>query len=248
MMDRKNIGFTIIELMLVFAISGSLVVAILVGSSAAINQQRYRDSVSSLKSFIQSQYDQVSNTLNDRSGSEGCTATGAITTAPTQAQPRGTSDCLIIGRLVTIAANGINLSAVDVVAYPTAIAPAGTTDIAELQTYYKLGTSTTSADSDVVAWGAKVIKPNTPSTAQPLAMLIVRSPQSGSILTFTALSGVPAAGPGALVTAANNTAKRDLCVNPSGLSMTKRMEVQIPSKATNQGDIQIPIESASVCN
>jgi type II secretory pathway pseudopilin PulG len=248
MMDRKNIGFTIIELMLVLAISGALVVAILVGSSAAINQQRYRDSVSSLKSFIQNQYDKVSNTLNDRAGTEGCTATAAIITAPGQAQARGTSDCVILGRLVTIAANGVDLTAVDVVGYPIGITPSGVTDIVELQTYYKLGVSATSTDSDVVAWGAKVIKPKTPSTPQPLAMLIIRSPQSGSIMTFTAPGGVPSGGVGALVSGLNNTANRDLCVNPSGFSTIKRMEVQVPAMATNQTDIQIPTESTSVCN
>lgn len=245
MADRQHNGFTIIELMLVLAISGSLVVAIMVGASTAINQQRYRDSVNSLKSFIQNQYDQVANTLNDRTGNEGCTATAAITAAP---QSRGTSDCVIIGRLVTLAANGSDLSAVDVVGYRASnvVVPPTTTDLAELKTY-KLGISNATLDTDMVAWGAKVVSPNT-TNAYSFSMLIVRSPQSGSIMTFTAPGALPAGGPLSLVTAANNVAARDLCVNPGGFSLTKRMEVKVGATATSQGDIQIPLESASICN
>lgn len=245
MTDRRHNGFTIIELMLVLAISGSLVAAILVGSTTAINQQRYRDSVTSLKSFIQNQYDQVSNTLNDRAGTEGCTANATISGTP---ELRGTSDCVIIGRLVTMAANGTDLKAVDVLAYRAsgAIVPPGTTDLAELRTY-KLGVSAANADSDTVAWGAKVVSPNT-TNAYGFSMLIVRSPQSGSIMTFTASGAPPVNGPLGLVTAPNNAASRDLCVDPGGYSLTKRMEVQIRSAATSQGDIQIPLESTSICN
>lgn len=245
MTDRQHNGFTIIEVMLVLAISGSLVVAIMVGSSTAINQQRYRDSVNSLKSFIQNQYDQVSNTVNDRTGAEGCTSAATITAAP---QSRGTSDCVIIGRLVTLAPNGTDLSAVDVVGYRAnnvVVAPS-TTDLAELQTY-KLGISNANSDSDTVSWGAKVVSPNT-TNAYGLTMLIVRSPQSGSIMTFTAAGAPPAGGPLALVTAANNAAARDLCVNPGGFSLTRRLEVKVGAAATSQGDIQIPLESASICN
>lgn len=244
MTDRRHNGFTIIELMLVLAISGTLVAAILVGSTTAINQQRYRDSVTSLKSFIQNQYDQVSNTLNDRTGTEGCTTNATIGSTP---ELRGTSDCVIIGRLVTLA-NGTDLTAVDVLAYRAsgAIVPPGTTDLAELQTY-KLGVSAANTDSDTVAWGAKVVSPNT-TNAYSFSMLIARSPQSGSIMTFTAPGALPANGPLGLVTAANNVAARDLCVDPGGYSLTKRMEVRLGSAATSQGDIQIPLESTSICN
>ena len=50
----KSKGFTIIEVMLFLAVTGALAVAILVGSGVAIGQQRYKDSVNSLQSFIQS--------------------------------------------------------------------------------------------------------------------------------------------------------------------------------------------------
>lgn len=245
MTDRRHNGFTIIELMLVLAISGSLVAVIMVGSSAAINQQRYRDSVTSLKSFIQNQYDQVSNTLNDRAGTEGCTTNATIDATP---ELRGTSDCVIIGRLVTMAANGADLTAVDVVGYRASgvVVPPATTDLAELQTY-KLGVSSANIDSNTVAWGAKVVSPNT-TNAYSFSMLIIRSPQSGSIMTFTAPGAPPAGGPLALVTAANNGVASDLCVNPGGFSLAKRMEVRIGPAATSQGDIQIPLESTSICN
>jgi len=245
MTDRHHNGFTIIELMLVLAISGAMVTAILVGSSTAINQQRYRDSVNSLKSFIQNQYDQVSNTLNDRGGVEGCTVNATIDATP---QARGTSDCIIMGRLVTLAANGADLSAVDVVGYRASnfVVPPAMTDLAELQTY-KLGVSSASGDSDTVAWGAKVVSPNT-TNAFEFSMLIIRSPQSGSLMTFTAPGAPPTNNLSTLINATNNTTARDLCVDPGGLSMTKRMEVLISPATTSQAGIQIPLESTSICN
>ena len=56
MSARTETGFTLVEAMLFLAITGLLTVGILVGSGVAISQQRYRDSVNSLKSFIQDQY------------------------------------------------------------------------------------------------------------------------------------------------------------------------------------------------
>lgn len=237
-------GFTIIEVMLFLAISGALAVAILVGSGAAIGQQRYRDSVTSLKSFIQDQYSQVSNTVNDRSDGQGC-ANAVIGSAPSvPAQRRGTSDCLLLGRFLTIASNGVDLRAVDVVGSRSAN-PMATNDIDELKNY-TLGVSSVNGDADEVAWGAKVVTKKT-TTPAGLSMLILRSPLSGSILTFTSSGTVTKLSD--LVSTSNNQAVQDLCLDGSnGIAPGKQMEVQIPARASGPGAIQIPTESATVCN
>ncbi|HEU4715394.1 MAG TPA: prepilin-type N-terminal cleavage/methylation domain-containing protein, partial [Candidatus Saccharimonadales bacterium] len=85
-------GFTIIEVMLFLAITGMLAAAILVGSGVAIGQQRYRDSVSSLQSYIQQQYNKVINVTNDRDKSWTCDSNGTVTQAdtPSAGEARGT--------------------------------------------------------------------------------------------------------------------------------------------------------------
>jgi len=86
-------GFTIIEAVLFLAISGGLVVSLLVGTNMAIQRQRYRDSVQSFASFLRGQYEQVISVENDRTvDMRGkCPVVGG-------GPNRGQSDCVIVGR------------------------------------------------------------------------------------------------------------------------------------------------------
>lgn len=247
MATKTNTGFTIIETMLFLGVAGALTVAILVGSGVAINQQRYRDSVNSLKSFIQQQYSEVSNVVNDREGTEACTnAVIAQPPAIPLPQPRGTSECVVMGRFIAIDNTGAALTASNVIGYRTPGAKDAASDILEIQTNYTLGLSTISQETTDVAWGAVVVKQQ---TSQPMAtsMLILRSPLSGAIMTYVG-EGV-ATDLSTLVTIANSNKTTNLCVNAAPGSFTgSRMAVQISPFATNQGSVQIPLEGANVCD
>jgi len=244
---KTETGFTIIEVMLFLGVTGLLVVGVLVGSGVAIGQQRYRDSVNSLKSYLQQQYSEVANVINGRPGTWACdTAGGVSDSVAGGGQPRGTSDCVVLGRYVTIDDTGTKLTASNVTGYRTPGAANANSDLAELTTNYKLGVSPIDQDISEVNWGAQVVKPKTTSP-MPFSILIVRSPLSGSILTFSR-EGIPA-NVSNLLTAANMSANRDLCVNAdAGTFVGKRMEVQIAAYAANQSGIQIPVESTSVCD
>jgi hypothetical protein len=81
----------------------------------------------------------------------------------------------------------------------------------------------------------------------PFSVLIIRSPLSGSILTFS-LPGVQTS-PMSLVAEANMKTNQDLCVNAdAGSFVGGRMEVRINAYASAQSAIQVPVESDSVCN
>lgn len=244
MIRQAQQGFTIIELLLVVSIGGALTVALLIGSGTAINQQRYRDSVNTLKSYIQDQYDQVANTVNDRPATQGC---GTNATINTTAQAVGSSDCVLVGRFVTIGANGKDLSSAGVLAYrdPLTRSLPGATDISDLQTY-KLGVASSTPDTDTVAWNATVVKKGTTNPLS-LSLLVVRAPLSGSIMTFAAPGVTAPTNLMSLVTTANNKTTQNLCVNPSSIAFAKQLAVQIPGGASNQGDIQVPLESSNVC-
>lgn len=246
---KKTAGFTIIEVMLFLAVSGALAVAILVGSGVAINQQRYRDSVSSLKSFLQEQYSDTTNTTNSRTGDEACT-NAVVVTPPSYIpapQPRGTTDCLLLGRSIVIGSNGTQVTVSNVVGYrtsDTSTVPLGASDIEELKNY-KLATSPIDQEVKSVDWGARVVKPKT-STAQPLAMMIIHSPLSGSIMTF--VSQTPQPDLNLFANVVPNTIATNLCVEPSGGSFTgSQLSVRIDPYATSQSSIEISSESEGIC-
>jgi type II secretory pathway pseudopilin PulG len=243
----KSKGFTIIEVMLFLAVTGALAVAILVGSGVAIGQQRYRDSVNSLQSFIQSQYTEVKNITNDRSQAWTCDSTGTVTNNITgTGQPRGTSDCVLLGRLITVDSTGRQLSASNVVGYASPNAVDAASDILELQTNYKLSISPIDQDSDSVSWGAQVVKPKT-TTPMAVTMLIIHSPLSGAVIAFTATGAQT--DPNSMVTAANMSRITNLCINAdTGTFVGSRLAVQIGAYATNQGSIQIPPGNENICD
>lgn len=244
--SKTQTGFTIIEVMLFLAVSGMLAAVILVGSGISINQQRYRDSVSSLKSYVQEQYSEVTNVMNDRAKSWSCNGAADVTEAdPSGGESRGTSDCVILGRFLTVDNSGTKLSSANVVGVRNAGATDQPNDIAELATNYKLGISPVVHDDNEVSWGAQIVKAKS-TTPMPLSVLILRSPLSGAILTFTA-DGNQSDLHSMIVTA--NMAKRDLCVNADiGTFVGSRMAVEISAFASNQGAIQIPPESEHVCD
>src|SRR5690349_1993788 len=163
-------GFTFIEVMLFLAVTGLLAMGILVGSGAAINQQRYRDSVNTLKSYIQQQYSEVTSVTNSRNASWQCNSNGVITdTGGPTGEPRGRSDCVMLGRFVTIDASGKQLTSSSVSAYRIAGTTMATSDIGELKNY-RLATSPINQDEAEVSWGAQVVNQN--NTA-PLSLSIL---------------------------------------------------------------------------
>lgn len=248
-MGIKNThGFTIIEVMLFLGVTGLLTIGILAGSGVAINQQRYRDSVSTLKSFVQQQYNQTTNVTNGRAGAESCTNASVLQPPVSVPNPqsRGTSDCLLMGRFITVGEDGKQLTASNVVGYRTSVAAATeATDLAELTTNYRLGVSEIEQESTSVEWNAQVVKPKT-TTFYPLSILIIRSPLSGSVMTFidngnqTDLDGMVAGG-----IANENT---DLCVNaPAGSFVGERLAIRVNAFATSQSSIEVPSESDHIC-
>jgi hypothetical protein len=245
--SKTETGFTIIEVMLFLAVSGMLAAAILVGAGVSINQQRYRDSVNSLKSYVQQQYSEVTNVTNDRVKSWSCNGVASVKeTDSSGGEDRGTSDCVILGRFFTVDASGTRLSAANVVGVRKSGATDQPSDVSEIATNYAIGISPVIKDDDEVGWGAQIVKTKS-TTPMPLSVLIVRSPLSGGILTFTA-DGDQTTNLGSMVTSADMV-RRDLCVNAEvGTFVGNRMAVEISAFASNQGAIQIPPESESICD
>lgn len=243
---KTQSGFTFIEVMLFLAVTGLLAVGILAGSGTAINQQRYRDSVNSLKSYIQQQYSEVISVINSRGSNWTCDLNGAVfDTGGPVGEARGRSDCVMLGRYITINDSGKILTASNVSAYRTVGAPTATSDLLELA-HYRLAISPIAQDVSEVNWGAQVVKQKT-TTPMPLSVLIIRSPLNGSILTFS-MEGIQT-NLNVMVKEENMNQVRDLCVNgANGVFGSKRLEVRIEAFAGSQSAVSIPQESVSVCD
>lgn len=95
-------GFTIIEVTIFLAISGLLLVAMFLGTGTIVSQQRFKDTTDNLQTFFQSQYEEVINGVNTRDSGTVC---GASSTDP------GRSKCLLLGKLLTVSADGATIKA-----------------------------------------------------------------------------------------------------------------------------------------
>ncbi len=249
-----NRGFTIIETMLVLAITGVLVTALLVGVGTSVNIQRYRDSVSSLKSLVQDQYSRVSNVSNDRTTNWSCNASAQISQGGATL-PAGQSRCLLIGRYISIIDTDIAMATV--VGYQTSTTPAAT-DVAEIFNNYTLGVSTSSVENNQLEWGAQIAWARSgtvdqrlspaPLTPRSIAILIIRSPTSGTTYTFTDDNVVPISSVNSAklkTMLIENTAtvpgqkERVVCIIPSGgIVVPEKIALYISAAAQAQSAIE----------
>ena len=107
--EEKRSGFTIIEVMLFLALSGFLLVGILMGTGSSIANQRYKDAVQDAVDALRNAYSFVSDTqvqLRD-SGSGVCgglTSTQYDSSNIRQAynSGRGRTQCVVYGAVVSL--------------------------------------------------------------------------------------------------------------------------------------------------
>lgn len=233
-------AFTIIEVLLFLAITGALSVGILVGSSAVIGQQRYRDSVHSFKGHLQEQYSHVTNVINGEPTNPVCVESGDTLMFDTDSSnARGTSDCLVIGRFVLV--EPAKVTTHNLIGQPGEDSEDGG-DSAVLRGY---GLSLRDSESRDIAWGARIVRPGT-SDGMTTSILIARSPISGSIITYVE-DGDHTATIKDMIDGSNMTQK-DFCVDSGGVSgMRSQMAVRINARASSQSAVEIPVESDGVC-
>lgn len=248
---HNSAGFTIIETTLFLAISGLLVIALMVGTGASLNVQRYRDASESLKSLLQQQYSDITSVQNGRDNNWACGADALPNTTGAR-QDRGQTDCMLLGKYVRI--QGQNISTYRVIGYKSN-STEQTNDIALLLNNYRLNTSPdVEKETSTLEWGTKISWPTTAMTGSPsspgpsvpreFGMLVVRSPDSGQIYTFTT-NDVPdteAAINSAVFSAMIAPANQDrqlICISPSSFAETGDRAVYIKSFASSSSAIEL---------
>lgn len=261
-------GFTIIEVMLFFGIASFLTIIMLVGTETALSQQKYKDSLTSLQTFLQMQYTHTMNVENERGNDAACNSAAAVNLPGTDDKPRGRSDCVVIGRYISTNEAATQVYAANVIAYKNPNLAIQKSELDELSQYtYKTidpNSSATDAifrvDREDVNWGAGLVPVTqtgmSPSSdPAPFTMLIIRSPLSGSLMTYHVSKR--AAPFSDLLSPASGLLSTDkslvLCVRPNVRNTLKiiepaRMGVRINKFATNQSAIEIPSEGERVCD
>jgi prepilin-type N-terminal cleavage/methylation domain-containing protein len=251
-------GFTIIETMLVLAITGVLISALLVGIGGTINNQRYKDSVASFKALLQDQYGQVDNVSNERDGNWSCSSSATTLADQTSGTTPGQSDCVLMGRLVTVVNSSITTASV--VGFQKATS-SSTNDVANIKASYNLGVSSGSIEAATLEWGAQIawprsgldVAPNAVSPAPPsrgISILFVRSPTSDIAYTFTsntvyAMDAITSTNlTDMMITSATvpGQMQRFVCINPSpgstGLIGPDSLSVSIGQSASDATGIE----------
>ena len=198
-MNRGEEGFTIIEVSLFLAVSALILVSLVFGMRFMISRMHFSDAMNSTTSWIQTQFEEVRSGMNANQGttldlsSLGCNAATGGTTSNAVS---GTSNCLMIGKLLVMNPSGTStvgsvaasqtITAYYVVATaaPANLAGDDNTAIQNL-TLQVVGSA---SQSFLIPWGdgvAQAFVDNSAATPTSFNQVaILRSPVSNGILAY----------------------------------------------------------------
>lgn len=251
-MSKKGFsGFTIIETMLFLAVTAVLVVGVLAGTGVSINNQRYKDSVYSLQSYLQKQLSEVVSTSNDSpllGGSQkySCSSSAVVTIAGV-GEPKGQSNCLILGKLITASPTTGETSQLvsrTVVGYPKATTTSSD-DTTVFQSYYirAIQDSVIVGDTYSIEW-SNVLKTPSVGGNSKFSILIIKSPASGIIRTYinpTTVVNINSSLDSTMTLASNLANPITLCVRPGagGVYNGEIMAVVLNKGASSASSVEI---------
>lgn len=183
---QRSEGFTITEVSLFLAISGLLALMVMIGVGSTLQSSRFTDSSRSLHAYIQKQYDDLLNGVNPRTGDEACVA-GVVSTGTDQ--KAGTSNCLLLGKLVTLKAGASTVQSYNIVGVEPTNPNYDTTDERLIYQYRPVVVRNAGVDTYQVPWqatinGSKRLTAENPAPAVD-AIAMIRSPRSNRIVYYT---------------------------------------------------------------
>jgi len=236
-MQSTDHGFTIIEVMLVLAVTGLMLIGVFVGANAQISMQRYKDSVTSLQAELQDEYSQVLNVANDRT--PGACPTGR---SPASSSRGADAKCLILGRLVQ--GSSTTITSTPVIGISTSGNPSDPLTPAN----WTLMT-TGSSDSYTIKWESTIKIPvGGGATSNAFSALIIVSPSNGTTYTYVDPTNGTQTATNLLQAGSADIKNLDLCVlNAFDVFTGNPLAVRVDAGASGTGSIEVPKQSDNVC-
>jgi hypothetical protein len=234
--------------MLFFAVTGALMLGVMGSASVGVNTQRYSDAVNTFAAIIQQEYTNVTNVVNTKSIQSMCGAGGATE------RPRGSSNCVIIGRLMTVDNQGDIVSS-NIVGSDPGTSDDTDTELEVIQSFTpKIDVE--SQEKDEMSWETKVERGN-PPVGSYASIMLLRSPRSGNIYSYVTHSstGVITSSEqlrtriGELIGASPsvNSVDQYLCVDRSGWVVTPAKAIKISPYASGPSGVSIVEVQGNVC-
>lgn len=244
--SKKALGFTIVETMLFLAITGALVAGVMVSTGSSINNQRYKDSTASLQSYLQKFFSEAVNVSNDERNilqKYSCDSEAKVVLNGSNVSPRGQSDCLILGKLITPdSTNNSKLKIATVVGVPPVIASNSSDDTTVLQGY-KISSvpDTIMGDSFEIEWGGELKRPDgSNNTNSKFSILLIKSPTSNITRAYVNDSSV-ASDPMTLIKPIYLDPKKPavMCVDLGGMYNSEKMAIVVNANSTSAAGIEL---------
>jgi hypothetical protein len=186
--NRRQAGYTVIELSLFLGISSLLFMIAIFATGSTIRNARFTDSGRALEAYVQKQYDNIVNGVNPRASEISCA--GGVVSSGTQ-EP-GTSNCLLVGKLLLFQIGSYTINTYDIVATDPGINVdfSKTDEQLIAQDYQPKVVSNINNASYDISWQAPItgIK-RTSDGVQANALALIRSPRSQRILAYTYQEG-----------------------------------------------------------
>jgi len=192
---KRQGGYTAVEVTLYLAISASLLL-LLAGLQVMVSRQRFQDTMTTLRTTIQSEFEEVRSGINSRLGGNAVQGCDSNATAP------GAGSCLMIGKLIRFNASSsgpeyITINYIVATKVPT-LENRQTDEkdlrASELKVIGAPGATTTDTaikqQTVKMQWGGQFAKggtipdSDTDLTKSIQGLAILRSPYSGAVLVF----------------------------------------------------------------
>lgn len=248
---RQQGGFTIIEVSMVIALMGLLLVGVLTGIGFAVERQRFTDSVFSTEVHLKGVYDKVFNVFNDRRSKQSCTNPSDITSGTYV----GSDTCIILGRIVVFLYDATNDSTViqdhAVIGTKAPNTDDATSTYDSIRSTDPIVLGSPSDDNYSIPWGALVRnirdKGDAPTSGtSPFMFAILRSPKDGTIGVYKIKNNLGAAPADPILNPAGESSawKQAIDVTPAGSQIAeadKELQGCIASSSLNGAEAALII-------
>lgn len=243
-------GFTVIEVILFLAITGLLFAVLMVGVGAGINQQRYLDSARAYRALIQDQYAATLSIDNQITNDWGCQTSGVVD-QNTPRSNRGTSECVILGKIVQVlpVSDGIASVQTSSITGRLKLGVGDVQSMTDIDAILAYQPHIADFDKQVtdIDWGSYLMTNENPRRPSQAVIAILRSPATGLIRVFTSKNSHTNSDLADIITTTNASTVLSNCVINDTPVLIPRMLVSVDPRIANADGVRLDGGNNGVC-